>query len=171
MSSFFNSVKNIPSSIVAGLTAVFCAGLLAFAFILEIFVSLTPCPLCIAQRFFFVLIAVVAVGFLWWPQLVTKKIVGIKITAFSLLGGAIALRQVWMQWHVADIDSSGCAVLFGSFFEKFLQALGGTGDCAKVDWTFLQLSIAEWSAVSFLALFSVGMWFLWQGFWTQKNEI
>jgi disulfide bond formation protein DsbB len=53
-------------------------------------------------------------------------------------------------------------VSFGSFIDQFLQALGGTGDCAKVDWTWLTLSIAEWSLLSFIFLFGVGVWFLWR---------
>lgn len=155
--------------------AIFCACLLAFAFVLEYFVALTPCPLCIVQRIFFFLIGAVAASFLWWPKVVTKGIVGIKITIYALLGGAIAVRQVWMQWHPGNLDPTRCGVSFGSFIDQFLQALGGTGDCAKVDWTFLHLSIAEWSALSFSVLLLGGLWFLfwflYQAFCTQKNEL
>jgi disulfide bond formation protein DsbB len=66
-----------------------------------------------------------------------------------------------MQHHPPTTDSAGCPVSFGSFIDQFLQALGGTGDCAKVDWTFITLSIAEWSLISFIFLFIVGVWF-WQ---------
>src|SRR5918996_336532 len=34
----------------------------------------------------------------------------------------------------------------------------GTGECAVVDWTFLRLSIAEWSLVSFVGLFAFAVW-------------
>jgi disulfide bond formation protein DsbB len=34
----------------------------------------------------------------------------------------------------------------------------GTGECAAVDWTFLGLSIAEWSLVWFAALFLYSLW-------------
>jgi len=33
-----------------------------------------------------------------------------------------------------------------------VNALYATGDCAKVDWTLLGLSIAEWSLVWFVIL-------------------
>lgn len=163
MSSFFNTVENISPRLAAALTVFFCTFLLAFAFVLEHFVELAPCPLCIAQRIFFLLIGLVAASFIWWPRVVTKKIAGIKITAYALLGGAIAVRQVWMQWYPGNIDPTRCGVTFGSFIDQFLQALGGSGDCAKVDWLFIGLSIAEWSALSFGALLLVGIWFVWKG--------
>jgi disulfide bond formation protein DsbB len=34
----------------------------------------------------------------------------------------------------------------------------GTGECAAVDWTFLGLSIAEWSMIWFAALFLYSLW-------------
>ncbi len=35
--------------------------------------------------------------------------------------------------------------------------LSGTGECARVDWTFLRHSIAEWSALSFAFLLGVSV--------------
>ena len=35
------------------------------------------------------------------------------------------------------------------------NAIRATGDCAKVDWTFLHLSVAEWSLVWF-TIFALG---------------
>ena len=156
MHSYFKTWQNIPASLIAGLIALYCIFLLGFAFVLETFVDLTPCPLCIAQRIFFFLIGVVAVAYLWWPKWLSQKWVGIKIIVLALLGGAIAVRQVWMQWYPHNIDPTRCGVTFGSFIDQFLQALGGTGDCAKVDWTLFTLSIAEWSALSFLVLLIAG---------------
>lgn len=170
MPSFSNTLQTLSAVLVAKLTVFFCGFLLLFALALEHFVELTPCPLCIAQRIFFLLIGLTAFVFWQWPQGVTQKLAGIKIAAYALLGGAIAFRQVWMQWHPPATDSEGCAVLFGNFVQNFLQALGGTGDCAKVDWTFIGLSLAEWSALSFLALFLVGGWFILAAFRTQKYE-
>lgn len=164
MLSFFNPIQTISAPLVAKMTLLFCGFLLGFAFILEYFVELTPCPLCIAQRIFFFLIGLASAAFLWWPAVVTKRVVGIKITAYALLGGAIAARQVWMQWYPENLDPTRCGVSFGSFIDQFLQALGGSGDCAVVDWTLMHLSIAEWSLISFVILLLVGCWFLWKGF-------
>jgi disulfide bond formation protein DsbB len=158
MSSFSNTLKNIAPQMVAALTALFCAFLLAFAFVLEYFVELAPCPLCIAQRLFFILIGFVAVGFLW--GVIARKTAGVKIIILSLLGGGIAFRQVWMQWYPGNIDPTRCGISFGSYIDQFLEALGGTGSCAKVDWTLIGLSIAEWSLLCFIFLLLVGIWFL-----------
>jgi protein dithiol:quinone oxidoreductase len=160
MQYLVRKIHNFPPRIAAFLVTLFCAGLLGFAFVLEYSVALTPCPLCIAQRIFFFLIGLAAAFLLVFPQYLSQKFLGIKITSLSLLGGSIALRQVWMQWHPPTADTGGCTVLFGNAIQNFLQALGGTGDCAKVDWTLLTLSIAEWSLFSFLFLLIVGAWFL-----------
>ena len=39
----------------------------------------------------------------------------------------------------------------------------GTGECAAVDWTFLGLSIAEWSLAWFVALFAYALWLASRG--------
>ena len=168
MPSLFRCVNNISSRLVAIFTMLFCGYLLIFAFVLEYFVELTPCPLCIAQRIFFFLIGLTAAAFLVFPKTFTEKIVALKITSFTLLGGAIALRQVWMQWYPGTIDPTRCGVSFGSFIDQFLLALGGTGDCAKVDWTFLTLSIAEWSFLSFVLLLLVSGWFIRRAFFQSR---
>lgn len=147
--------------VAAYLTTTFCAFVLGFAFVLEYFVELTPCPLCIAQRIFFFLVGITTFVFAVWPEWLGQKWLAIKIMLFSVLGGGIAARQTWMQHHPPVVDSDGCPVSFGSFVDQFLQALGGTGDCAKVDWTFIGLSIAEWSLLCFIFLFIVGVWFFW----------
>ena len=163
------SFKPVSARIIAQGTLLFCVFLLSFAFVLEYFVELTPCPLCIAQRIFFFLVGLVGAAFLWFPKWVPQRLAALKIMIFSLLGGAIAARQVWMQWHPHQVESDGCAVLFGNFIQNFLQALGGTGNCATVDWTLIGLSIAEWSLLSFLFLMTVGGW-LFLATFRQKEE-
>lgn len=163
-------LARITPRVAAIFTAFFVVYLLGFALVLEHFVELTPCPLCIAQRIFFVLIGLVALSFLLFPKVVTTSIMGIKMTLYALIGGAIAARQVWMQWYPENIDPTRCGVSFGSFIDQFLQALGGTGNCALVDWTLIGLSIAEWSLLSFILLLCVGIWFIrkaWQEIKTQ----
>lgn len=165
MSSLFNWPNQISTRLAAMTLALYCAFLLAFAYVLEYFVDLVPCPLCIVQRFFFFLIFCVALAHYFWPAQVTAKIAGIKITAFALLGGAVAGRQIWMQWYPNMTDPTRCGVSFGSFLDQVLLALGGRGNCSLVDWTFLTLSIAEWSFLAFVFLTGAGLWMFW------KNKI
>ena len=82
---------------------------------------------------------------------------------FALGGAATAGRQVWLQHLPADkVPQCGPDLLF--MMENFplsrtLKTLvSGTGECAAVDWTFLRLSIAEWSLLWFVALLGLMLW-------------
>jgi disulfide bond formation protein DsbB len=69
-------------------------------------------------------------------------------------GGAFtAARQSWLQWYPPEVVSCG-RDLYGMIETFPLQRLlpmifKGSGDCSKVDWTFLGGSIANWSFVWF----------------------
>lgn len=41
----------------------------------------------------------------------------------------------------------------------------GSGECARVDWTFFGLAMAEWSLICFAAL---ALWALYAGFRQRK---
>jgi disulfide bond formation protein DsbB len=78
-------------------------------------------------------------------------------------GAAIASRQVWLQHLPADqVPACGPDLFF--MLENFPLAqtlkrlVSGTGECAKVDWTFLGLSIAEWSLACFVVLGLYAAW-------------
>ena len=134
--------------------------LLGFGFVLEYFVDLVPCPLCIVQRFFFLGIAIVALG-AWLNKNLQQKIVGILTSLLALVGGVVAARQVWLQHLPQPMESStGCAVSFGSFLDTVLYALGGRGNCSVVDWSFLTFSIAEWSLLWFVIFLSIGVYLM-----------
>ena len=49
----------------------------------------------------------------------------------------------------ADLFTQLQRLPFGSVIERALYA---TGDCARIDWTLLGLSIAQWSLLWFVAL-------------------
>ncbi len=135
-------------------------GLLGFAFVLEYFVDLVPCPLCIIQRFFYLLIGLT--GFLaLLPATrshMTARWTGLGVILWALIGGAVALRQVFLQHQPQTMESTGCAVSFGSFLDSTLYALGGRGNCGIIDWTFLTFSIAEWSLLWFVIFLLIGSW-------------
>jgi disulfide bond formation protein DsbB len=156
-------LKSIPWSkrLLLG-SALFCGGLLFGAVVIEYTVKLIPCPLCIAQRVFFGLVGLTAlVGYFGWSNRFGIRVIGSLMFFFSLLGGAIALRQVWMQhFPPAGFDPTKCAVSFGSFVDSFLQALGGAGNCAVRDFTLIGLALPEWSLLSFLGLLAVSFWLI-----------
>jgi len=142
---------------VLALVSLACLAMLAFGLYLQHVVGLTPCPMCIVQRYAVLLVGLIA-----------------GLTALSrrrgvLLGGSVlmvlaagfgaftAARQSYLQWYPPEISS--CGRDFYGMIETFpLQRVipmifRGSGDCTKIDWTFFGLSLANWS-------------FLWLSFFT-----
>jgi disulfide bond formation protein DsbB len=146
------------------LGALACAGLLAFGYFLQYVKGLEPCPLCLVQRgFFYAVLIVLAAGALHGPVSTGKKVYAGLALLFAAGGAASASRQVWLQHLPADkVPQCGPDLYF--MLENFplsqtLQKLvSGTGECAVVDWTFLGLSIAEWSLAWFVALAAYAAW-------------
>jgi disulfide bond formation protein DsbB len=136
-------------------------GLFGFALYTQYVIGLDPCPLCMTQRFFYVLTAVFAlIGALHWRA---QRIYGWLVTLSALAGAAIAARQVWLQ-HLPPNEVPACGPSLEymlqtlPFGEVFVRMFKGDGNCAVVDWRLLGLSMAEWSLLCFLALALVGMW-------------
>jgi len=148
------------------LPALACALLLAYGFYLQYAKGLEPCPLCLVQRaFFFAVLAVCAIATLHGPRGGARVAYAIGTLLFAVGGAAIASRQVWLQHLPADkVPACGPGLFF--MLENFPLAqtlkrlFSGSGECAVVDWTFLGLSIAEWSLACFVALALYAAWLL-----------
>lgn len=130
--------------------AFFSIGLFGSSFFLQYFASVIPCPLCIVQRYTYLLIGILALclEYRFFSSVRTYFYRG-GIFFLALFGELIAMRQVWMQYHPLNSDPTKCFTFFGSFFHSVLLSLGGVGDCAKRDWTILSFSLAEWSVLFF----------------------
>lgn len=155
MTSLLAWFDSAPRRVLA-LIAAICVLLLAFGLYLQHVVGLEPCPMCIVQRYAMVLVAVAAgVGATLRKR--TGWVVGaVLVAAFSGFGAFVAARQSWLQWFPPEIAS--CGRDFYGMIETFpLQRaipmiFRGSGDCTKIDWTFLGLSIANWSFIWFSAI-------------------
>ena len=151
---------------VLALVCVACLGLLAFGLVLQHVVGLEPCPMCIVQRYALVLIALCA----GLAGATGKKIFqasGTGLTLLLALGGAfVAARQSWLQWYPPEVAS--CGRDFYGMIETFPlkraipMIFKGSGDCSKVDWTFLGGSIANWSFVCFVGIAALAALLLWR---------
>ena len=78
----------------------------------------------------------------------------------SLTGAGVAARQSWLQWFPPEITACG-RDLFGMIESFPLRRVipmlfRGSGDCSAVDWTFLGLTIANWSFLNFLLVAALG---------------
>ncbi|NMM10316.1 MAG: disulfide bond formation protein B [Polaromonas sp.] len=141
---------------VLALVALACVALLAFGLYLQHVAGLEPCPMCIVQRYALVLIALVS-GVTAMTNKKSALIAGSGLLVLlSGFGGFVAARQSWLQWYPPEFAS--CGRDFYGMIETFpLQRaipmiFKGSGDCIKVDWTFLGGSIANWSFVCFVVI-------------------
>lgn len=155
---------NSPRRIFA-LISLVCIGLLAFGQYLQHVVGLEPCPMCIVQRYALVVIVLIA----GLTGLSAKKGVHVGGAVLLLLsavfGAYVAARQSWLQWYPPETVS--CGRDFYGMIETFpLQRaipmiFKGSGDCTKVDWTFLGGSIANWSFLCFVLVGMMALALLW----------
>lgn len=109
--------------------------------------------MCIVQRYALILVAVLA------ALAAVMRGSGLRFAAVGLMaatavGGAfVAARQSWLQWYPPEVLSCG-RDLYGMIESFPLKRVipmifKGSGDCSAVDWTFLGLTIANWSFLCF----------------------
>lgn len=136
-----------------------CAGLLAYAFYLQLHDGLEPCPLCIFQRLAFALLGLVfLIGGLHAPRGATgRKVYGASGLIAALVGMAIAGNHVRLQ-HLPPDQVPACGPGLDYMLEAMpitgviRRVMTGSGECANVDWTFLGLSMPAWSLICFVLL-------------------
>ena len=145
-----------------GLGLLVCVGLLGYAYYAQAHLHLEPCPLCIFQR-----IGVAAIGVVFLlatlhdPKGWGSRLYGllILVTAAATLG--VAARHVWIQ-HLPEDQVPTCGASLNYLLDIFPLAqvirtvLTGSGECAKITWTFLHLSMPTWVAIAALGLGTYG---------------
>lgn len=133
---------------VAGALA--CFAMVGYALYTQRFDALEPCPLCIFQR---MAILALGVGFLLAAALPPRRWAGVLGSALVLLpaltAGGIAARHVYIQ-SLPPGQVPACGATLDYMWEVFpvmevlRKVFTGSGECAKVDWTFLGLSMPGW---------------------------
>lgn len=134
-----------------------CAGLISFALYLQHALGLEPCPMCILQRYAFIVVGAIALAAaIHGPGALGRRVYGIAFGVIAAAGAGVAIRHVYLEHNPPKVFDCGADV--GFMLENFplTDALPmifrGTGDCTKVLWRFLGLSIAEWSLICFSCL-------------------
>lgn len=132
-----------------------CATVLGVGVYLQFVEELEPCPLCISQRLLFLATGLV---FLLGTMHGRFSRFYAALSGLTALGGAsVSARHVWLQ-HLPPEQVPECSPGIEYVFQHFPLAdtlklmLTGTGECAKVDWTFLGLAIPAWALIAFLGL-------------------
>ncbi|MCL1634349.1 disulfide bond formation protein B [Luteimonas sp. SX5] len=145
-----------------------CAALIGFALYSQFHLGLEPCPLCIFQRIAFAALGVVfLIGGLHAPKGGGgRRVYGVLALLAAGVGIGIAGRHVWLTHLPPDqVPHCGPPLEFmmetNALTDVIRKVMTGSGECAKVDWTFLGLSMPAWSLAWFLLL---AVWALWAAF-------
>lgn len=141
-----------------------CAGLLAYAYYCQYFLHLEPCPLCIFQR---VGILAIGVAFLLAaaqdPVGWGRRIYAVLLALAALATGGVAVRHLYIQSLPPDaVPSCGASLAYMmkifSLNEVLVKVLTGSGECARITWSFLGLSMPGWVLIAALSLGIYGLW-------------
>lgn len=139
-----------------------CSGLMAYALYAEKVLRLEPCPLCMFQR-----VGVVALGAVFLLAALHHprgrfgaRAYGVLIGLVSLAPIGMAARHLWVQSQPpGTVPSCGASLDYMldvfPLFEVIHKVLTGGGECAKIDWSLLGLSMPAWVLIASLAL---GLW-------------
>lgn len=137
------------------------AGLLGFAIFLQKILHEDPCPLCMVQRYTFLMMLVLfAIAALHHPQKTGVRIYSSLIFLFSLAGIGVSSRHIWLQ-HLPKDQVPACGPGLDYMLDNFPMAevlkelVHGSGECAARGWSFLGLNIPEWALLWFALL---GIW-------------
>jgi disulfide bond formation protein DsbB len=132
------------------------ASLIAIAyFYFQQHLGLAPCPLCMFQRFCLAIVAgLCLIGIVLRPKKILSKTLAFAVSLASLLGLAIAGRQVWLQHLPADqVPECGPDLAFMMdvfpWRDVIAKVLQGSGECAEVQWRLLGFSMPEWMLLVF----------------------
>lgn len=141
-----------------------CVALLAYAFYAQFSLKLEPCPLCIFQR---IGVAATGVAFLLAglhaPRGWGARVYGVLIALTALATMGISGRHIYIQ-HLPEGSVPACGAGLDYLFKVFpvvdvvRKVLTGSGECAKITWTFLSLSMPTWVLLSAAALGAWGVW-------------
>ena len=169
------NIKQLPARAWMALVAVGCIAMLVFGIVyLQNYLGLVPCPMCIVQRYALIgVIVLSALGALGGGQL-RIKIVSWLVFFTAGFGAFVAARQSWLQWYPPEVVSCGrdfYGMIENFPMQRFIPMIfRGSGDCTKVDWTFLGGSIANWSFVAFSGIMLLMLAIRWRDGWFRVTE-
>ncbi len=123
--------------------------------------GLEPCPLCVFQR-----VAVISVGALFLiaalhnPGRAGSRVYAALLLVAVIAGIGLSSRHIWIQSQPpGTVASCGASLDYLMDIlpvtEVITRVLTGSGECGKVDWTLLGLSMPWWVLFALVAL---GVW-------------
>jgi disulfide bond formation protein DsbB len=145
---------------------ILCVALLAYALYVQYGMLMLPCPLCVLQRIAFAALGLAfLVGGLHAPNgRAGRAAYGLLALVPAAVGAGIAGRHVLLQ----SLPASEVPLCTNMGLDFMLEAMGpmkalssvlsGSGECAKIDWTFLGISMPGWTLAWFVGLGLGALW-------------
>lgn len=141
-----------------------CAAMIAYALYEQHVVGLTPCHLCVFQR-----VGVIALGIVFLvAALHDPRRGGARVyaglVALTALGAAtVAGRHVWIQMQPpGSVPACGADLDFMlevmPLRDVLVKVFTGGGECQKIDWSLLGLSMPAWVLIAVLVVGAFGVW-------------
>lgn len=130
---------------------------------LEFLGHLTPCPLCMVQRFAFMACLVLSVLALGQRPRKFGRIVYAFLIELSVIAGLIAaIRQILLQHFLITVNQS-CGASMSYLFralpwQKALTLVFlGSGDCAEISGSVGGITLAQFSCIGLFILAGLGV--------------
>ena len=161
MISFLSILNNRNINLLCGLICV--SSLLIAKFYFEDYLGLEPCYLCITQRAF---IAIAGLLFFIWaahnPKRLGERLYALLVLGATSAGAYFSLKQLYLQSLPEEqVPQCGPPVdyLFETFpnFEVIAMLLRGDGNCAKIQWEFLSITMPGWVLLIFIVLIAASI--------------
>lgn len=147
-----------------GLMAAASSGLILFALYLQHFLGEHPCPLCITQRVFVMLVGLLSLAAaVHNPAQPGRRVWSALVLLAAIAGGIVAANHVRIQ-HLPEDQVPACGPDLAYMLENFplqqaIQLLfRGDGNCAEVGWTLLGFSIPEWTLLAFAGFVAAALY-------------
>ncbi len=149
--------------------AALCFAMVGFALWSQQSLGLIPCPLCIFQR---VAMTALGIAFLLGAlpsdgQVLARRVAAVVVLLAAAVLAIIAARHVVIQ-NLPAGSVPACGATLDYMLDVFpltdvlRKVLTGSGECAKIDWTFLGLSMPAWVFLWAAALGLLGSWRNWR---------
>jgi protein dithiol:quinone oxidoreductase len=149
--------------------AVACLLMFGYALFAQYHLHLEPCPLCIFQR---IAVAGLAVALLVAAAVPQRwRILGNVSVLLILLAGVAGMTVSARHLYIQSLPPGKvpvCGATLDYMWEVFpasevlRKVLTGSGECARIDWTFLGLSMPGWVLICLALVTAVGLFANWR---------
>jgi disulfide bond formation protein DsbB len=155
--------------LVTALLGVCCFLMFGYALYAQYKLDLVPCPLCIFQRVATVGLGVALLVAAAIPQgwRIVGNVSAVLLLLVGLAGMGVSARHLYIQ-SLPPGQVPVCGASLDYMMDVFpvtdvlRKVLTGSGECAKIDWTLLGLSMPGWVLIGLLVLTSLGVLATWR---------